>query len=129
MAKSIYQIAQIIGSEQATKDLVAPYVEFFKDVDEIKVEVVKQISNFIKIVDPSKHELIINQLEMCWHPTINVINWRLREQIGLQIIELNKLHQYIQKDNCVLYFTGLALKLMMDKYDCVRKVGIDAVIN
>lgn len=127
MAKSIYQVALIIGSEQATKDLVAPFVEFFKDVDEIKIEVVKQVSNFIKIVDPSKHELIINQLEMCWLPTINVINWRLREQIGVQIVELNKFVQRIQKENCVLYLTGLALKLMMDKYDSVRKVGIDAV--
>ncbi|KAG5680723.1 hypothetical protein PVAND_010213 [Polypedilum vanderplanki] len=129
MAKSIYQIAQIIGSEQATRDLVAPFVEFFKDVEEIKIEVVKQVSNFIKIVDPSKHELIVDQLEMCWMPTISVINWRLREQIGIQIIELNKITHFIQKDNCVLYLTGLALKLMMDKYDCVRKVGIDAFVS
>ena len=127
MAKSIYQIALIIGSEQATKDLVAPFVEFFKDIDEIKIEVVKQVSNFIKIVDPSKHEIIVDQLEMCWHPTINVVNWRLREQIGVQIVELNNLGPRIQKENCLLYLTGLALKLMMDKYDCVRKVGIDAV--
>jgi hypothetical protein len=127
MAKSIYQVALIIGSEQATKDLVAPFVEFFKDIDEIKIEVVRQVSNFIKIVDPSKHELIINQLELCWLPTINVINWRLREQVGVQIVELNKFVQRIQKENCVLYLTGLALKLMMDKYDSVRKVGIDAV--
>lgn len=129
MAKSIFQIAQIIGSENATKDLVAPFVEFFKDIDEIKIEVVKQVSNFIKIIDPSKHELIVNQLEMCWLPTFNVVNWRLREQIGVQIIELNKLNQHIRKDNCVLYLTGLALKLMMDKYDCVRKVGIDAFVS
>lgn len=128
MAKSINQIALIVGSEQATKDLVAPFVEFFKDIDEIKIEVVKQVSNFIKIVDPSKHEIIVDQLEMCWHPTINVVNWRLREQIGVQIVELNKLGPKIQKENCLLYLTGLALKLMMDKYDCVRKVGIDAVI-
>lgn len=127
MAKSIYQIALIIGSEQATKDLVAPFVEFFKDIEEIKIEVVKQVSNFIKIIDPSKHELIVNQLEMCWLPTINVVNWRLREEIGIQIVELNKFVQRVQKENCVLYLTGLALKLMMDKYDCVRKVGIDAV--
>ncbi|XP_070493398.1 serine/threonine-protein phosphatase 4 regulatory subunit 1-like isoform X2 [Chironomus tepperi] len=129
MAKSIFQIAQIIGSENATKDLVAPFVEFFKDIDEIKIEVVKQISNFIKIIDPSKHELIVNQLEMCWLPTFNVVNWRLREQIGIQIVELNKLNNHIKKDNCVLYLTGLALKLMMDKYDCVRKVGIDAFVS
>lgn len=127
MAKSIYQIALIIGSDQATKDLVAPFVEFFKDIDEIKIEVVKQVSSFIKIVDPSKHEIIVNQLEMCWHPTINAVNWRLREQIGVQIVELNKLGPRIQKENCLLYLTGLALKLMMDKYDCVRKAGIDAV--
>lgn len=127
MAKSIYQIALIIGSEQATKDLVAPFVEFFKDVDEIKIEVVKQISSFIKIVDPSKHELIINQFEMCLLPKCNIINWRLREQVGVQIVELNKFVARIQKENCVLHLTGLSLKLMMDKYDSVRKIGIDAV--
>lgn len=127
MAKSIYQIALIIGSRQATLDLVAPFVEFFKDVDEIKIEVVKQVSKFIKIVDSSKHEIILNQLELCWHPSIHVVNWRLREQIGIQVIELNKLGPRIKKENCLLYLTGLSLKLMMDKYDCVRKVGIDAV--
>lgn len=127
MAKSINQIALIIGSKYATKDLVAPFVEFFKDVDEIKVEVVKQIANFIRIVDPSKHELIIDQLEMCWLPKMNVINWRLREQIGLQVIEINKIVSKIHKKYCVLYLTGISLKLMMDKYDSVRKVGINAV--
>lgn len=127
MAKSIYQTSLIIGSEQATKDLVAPFVEFFKDVDEIKIEVVKQVSLFIKVVDPSKHEVIINQLELCLHPKMNAINWRLREQIGVQIVELNKFVTKIQKENCVLYLTGLSLKLMMDKYDSVRKIGMDAV--
>lgn len=127
MAKSIYQIALIIGAEQATKDLVVPFVEFFKDVDEIKIEVVKLISSFIKIVEPSKHEVIINQLELCLVPPVNAVNWRLREQIGIQIVELNKLGPKIQKENCILYLTGLALRLMMDRYDCVRKIGIDAV--
>lgn len=127
MAKSIYQIALIIGAEQATKDLVAPFVDFFKDVDEIKIEVVKLISSFIKIVDPSKHEVIIDQLELCLVPPVNAVNWRLREQIGIQIVELNKLGPKIQKENCILYLTGLALRLMMDRYDCVRKIGIDAV--
>ncbi|CRK99079.1 CLUMA_CG012113, isoform A [Clunio marinus] len=129
MAKSIYQIALIIGSEQATKDLVAPFVEFFKDIDDIKIEVAKHVTNFIRIIDPSKHEIIVNQLEMCWHPTVHVVNWRLREQIGIQIVELNKLGPRIQKENCLLYLTGLSLKLMMDKYDCVRKIGIDAFVS
>lgn len=127
MAKSIYQIALIIGAEQATKDLVAPFVEFFKDVDEIKIEVVKLISSFIKIVDASKHEVIIDQLELCLVPPVNAVNWRLREQIGIQIVELIKLGLKIQKENCILYLTGLGLRLMMDRYDCVRKIGIDAV--
>jgi serine/threonine-protein phosphatase 4 regulatory subunit 1 len=129
MAKSIYQIALIIGSQQATKDLVPPFIEFFKDIDEITIEVVKLLANFIKIVDGSKHESIINQLEICLMRPINIVNWRLREQIALQIIELNKISQKIQKENCVLYLTGLALKLMLDKYDCVRKAGMDAFVS
>lgn len=49
MAASISQVAMIIGREYATKDLVAPYLDFFKDDEEIKMGVTKSISMFVKV--------------------------------------------------------------------------------
>ena len=127
MAASISKIALIIGREQATRDLVIPYIEFFKDADEIKIEVVKTLTEFVKVVDACEHELLIGQLGVCLTPSMNTVNWRFRETVAFQIKELAKIHKQIRKENGLLYFAGLALRLMIDRYDCVRKAGIEAV--
>uniref|UniRef100_A0A336M0L6 CSON009591 protein n=1 Tax=Culicoides sonorensis TaxID=179676 RepID=A0A336M0L6_CULSO len=129
MAASISQIALIIGREHTTRDMVAPYLEFFRETDEIKIEAVKAMPTFIKVVDPQEHDRILTQLSLCLTPPFKKVNWRLREIVGHQIIQLVKIHEQINKENCLLYLIGLAMKLMIDKYDCVRKVGVDAFVE
>lgn len=126
-AKSIIQIALIIGRKQSTKDLVTPYIEFFKDVDEIKIEVIKNLADFIRIVELTEHELLINQLGFCLLPPLNQADWRFRESIALQIQEILKIQITVEKRHCLPYFTGMSLKFMTDKYDSVRRAGIDSV--
>ncbi|XP_063702550.1 serine/threonine-protein phosphatase 4 regulatory subunit 1-like [Culicoides brevitarsis] len=129
MAASIAQIALLIGREHTTRDLVAPYLEFFREADEIKMEAVKAMPTFIKVVDPQEHDRILSQLGMCLTPPFKKVNWRLREIVGQQIIQLVKIHEQINKEHCLLYLLGTAMKLMTDKYDCVRKVGVDAFVE
>lgn len=129
MAASISQIALLIGREHTTRDLVAPYLEFFREGDEIKIEAVKAMPTFIKVVDPQEHDRILSQLGMCLTPPFKKVNWRLREIVGQQIIQLVKIHEQINKEHCLLYLLGTALKLMTDNYDCVRKVGVDAFVE
>lgn len=130
MAASISQVALIIGREHTTRDLVAPYLEFLRDVDEIKTEVVKTMAIFVKVVDPSEHDRVISQLGICLSsPFKKVGNWRFREMLGMQIMELVKISNQINKESCLLYLLGIGMKLMTDKYDCVRKVGVDAFVE
>lgn len=128
MAASISQIALIIGREQATRDLVAPYTEFLMDSDEIKIEVVNTLAEFLKVIDGCEHETLMDQLSLCLQPPLNMMNWRFREAVARQIIHLVPMHTKIRKENCLLYLTGLAMRLMIDKYDFVRKAGVHAFV-
>lgn len=127
VAASISKIALIIGREQATRDLVGPYAEFLMDSDEIKIEVVNTLAEFLKVIDGSEHETLMDQLSLCLQPPLNMMNWRFREAVARQIVQLVPMHGKIRKENCLLYLTGLAMRLMIDKYDFVRKAGVDAV--
>ncbi|XP_062542575.1 serine/threonine-protein phosphatase 4 regulatory subunit 1-like isoform X2 [Armigeres subalbatus] len=129
MAASISQIALIIGREQATRDLVAPYTEFLMDSDEIKIEVVNTLAAFLKVIDGSEHETLMDQLSLCLQPPLIMMNWRFREAVARQIVQLVRMHTKIRKENCLLYLTGLAMRLMIDKYDFVRKAGVDAFVQ
>lgn len=129
MAAAISQVALLIGREYTTRDLVGPYMEFFREADEIKIEAVKAMPTFIKVVDPQEHDRILTQLNLCLTPPFKKVNWRLREIVGQQLIQLVKIHEQINKEHCLLYLLGTAMKLMVDKYDCVRKVGVDAFVE
>ncbi|XP_058463205.1 serine/threonine-protein phosphatase 4 regulatory subunit 1-like isoform X2 [Malaya genurostris] len=129
MAASISKVALIIGREQATRDLVAPYTEFLMDSDEIKIEVVNTLAEFLNVIDGSEHETLMDQLSLCLQQPLNLMNWRFREAIARQIVQLVRMHHKIRKENCLLYLTGLAMRLMIDKYDFVRKAGVDAFVE
>lgn len=129
MAASISKIALIIGREQATRDLVTPYTEFLMDTDEIKLEVVNTLAEFLKVIDGSEHETLMDQLGLCLQPPLNMMNWRFREAVARQVTLLVKMHSKIRKENCLLYLTGLSMRLMIDKYDFVRKAGLEAFVE
>ncbi|XP_035906837.1 serine/threonine-protein phosphatase 4 regulatory subunit 1-like isoform X2 [Anopheles stephensi] len=129
MAASISKIALIIGREQATRDLVPSYTEFLLDADDIKFEVVRTLAEFLRVIDACEHETLMNHLGMCLQPPLKMMNWRFRELAGQQIVELARMHTAIRKENCLLFLTGLAMRLMLDKYDSVRKAGIDAFVE
>ncbi|XP_055608394.1 serine/threonine-protein phosphatase 4 regulatory subunit 1-like isoform X2 [Uranotaenia lowii] len=129
MASSISKIALIIGREHATRDLVAPYIEFLMDSDEIRIEVINSLAEFIRVIDGSEHETLMDQLSLCLQPPLNMMNWRFREAVARQLVPLVRMHTKIRKENCLLYLTGLAMRLMVDKYDSVRKAGMEAFIE
>lgn len=82
-----------------------------------------------QVIDPSIHPRILEQLELCLSPQTKNVNWRFREALGLQLHKLIEMHEQIMKENCLLYFIGLSLKLMNDRYNCVRKIGMDTFIE
>lgn len=127
MAASIYQIALILGRDLTTRDLVPLFVDFFNDLDEVKAIALKNLTNFLKVIDRSHHDEIIVYLEKCLK-TDNETNWRFREELAKQVLELVVMYENTEKHECLLYLTGLSFRLLMDKVNSVREIAFDALV-
>ena len=49
LASSLHEIARVIGPELAERDLVPFFNALVKDVDEVRVGILKNLANFIKV--------------------------------------------------------------------------------
>lgn len=126
MASAIYQIALILGRDLTKRDLVPIYVEFFKDLDEVKGSALKNLANFLRVIDLEHHNII---LTICLELSLDSApkNWRFREELAKQVLELIKFYENKDKEESLLYLTGIAFTLLMDKANRVREIAFDAV--
>lgn len=62
-------------------------------------------------------------------PSFKKVNWRLREIVLQKIIQLVKIHEQLNKKHCLLYLLRTTMKLMPDKYDCVKTVCVNAFVE
>lgn len=125
IAASICRIAQIIGRELATRDLVPIFLGFFKDLDEVKIEALRNLTDFLKVVDRSQHDEIIANLKDL-KETDNAANWRFREDLAKQVLLLIKIYKHDDSNN-IAYLTHIILKLLVDKVSNVRNIACEAV--
>lgn len=126
VAVFIYQIGLIIGRAKATKDLVPIFMGFFKDLDEVKIEAVRNLTDFLQIIDIEHHHKIIFRLGCCLK-TDNYSNWRFREELAQQVLNLIRKYGTTYNSDCVIYLTGIALNLLSDEVCTVREIALDAV--
>lgn len=126
VAASIFQIALIVGKEIASRDLAPIFLGFFKDLDEIKIEALRNLTNFLKVIKPNGHDSIIMILEKCLQSD-SASNWRLREELAQQLYLLMHMYKGSNKKKCILYITGLSLMLLTDKVNNVREIALNAV--
>lgn len=60
LASSIHEIATILGEELTATDLVPIYDGFIKDLDEVRIGVLKHLATFLKILKPADRSLPIS---------------------------------------------------------------------
>lgn len=126
VAMFIYQIGLIIGREMSGKDLVPIFMGFFKDLDEVKIEALRNITNFLQIVDIEHHHKIIFRLGCCLN-TDNYANWRFREELAQQVLNLFEMYGNTYNIDGMIYLTGIALNLLSDDVCSVRDIALNAV--
>lgn len=126
MASSIYQIGLIIGRTLATQDLVPIYLRFFEEQDKIKVVALQNLCNFLTVIDRPQFDIIVNSLSNCLGEYYEA-GWRFREELAQQILNLVVMldeHSWsVHKTN----LTGIAIKLLRDKVNSIRKIALDLV--
>lgn len=134
MAASIVQIAQIIGRDLASRDLVAVYVGFLNDVPDVKLTALRQLIDFLRIIHSSRHDEIVQNLRLCLAPNKNnwetrSNNWRLHYNVALQLPILIELYTNTDKQSCVNSLLGIAMDFLKDSANAVREVAVDAILS
>lgn len=126
MASSIYLIGLIIGRKLATHDLVPIYLRFFEDQDKVKVVALKNLSNFLSVIDRPQYDVIVAALSNCLGEFYEA-GWRFREELAQQILTLVKIFEEPSWSTHKLNLTGITIKLLRDRVNSIRKITLDTV--
>ncbi|XP_043586719.1 serine/threonine-protein phosphatase 4 regulatory subunit 1-like isoform X2 [Bombus pyrosoma] len=120
LASSIHEIAIILGEELTIADLVPIYDGFIKDLDEVRVGILKHLATFLKILKPTVRLQYLPRLKE-FLTTDNEWNWRFREELATQLLDIVNLFDPTDVDR---FIVPLALDLLRDKYAAVRYVAL-----
>ncbi|XP_021042210.1 serine/threonine-protein phosphatase 4 regulatory subunit 1 isoform X1 [Mus caroli] len=123
LAFSIHELAVILGDQLTAADLVPIFNGFLKDLDEVRIGVLKHLHDFLKLLHIDKRREYLYQLQE-FLVTDNSRNWRFRAELAEQLILLLEL--YSPRD-VYDYLRPIALNLCADKVSSVRWVSYKLV--
>lgn len=123
LASSIHEIAMILGEELTATDLVPIYDGFIKDLDEVRIGVLKHLATFLKILKPSDRCQYLPRLSD-FLATDNEWNWRFREELATQLLEIVTLFNL---NDVAQSIAPLSFQLLIDKVAAVRNIALELV--
>uniref|UniRef100_A0A2K6FQ73 Serine/threonine-protein phosphatase 4 regulatory subunit 1 n=1 Tax=Propithecus coquereli TaxID=379532 RepID=A0A2K6FQ73_PROCO len=123
LAFSIHELAVILGDQLTAADLVPIFNGFLKDLDEVRIGVLKHLHDFLKLLHTDKRREYLYQLQE-FLVTDNSRNWRFRAELAEQLILLLEL--YSPRD-VYDYLRPIALNLCADKVSSVRWISYKLV--
>ncbi|KAM4706265.1 serine/threonine-protein phosphatase 4 regulatory subunit 1 isoform 2-T2 [Rhinophrynus dorsalis] len=123
LAFSIHELALILGDSLTAADLLPIFNGFLKDLDEVRIGVLKHLYDFLKLLQQDKRREYLYQLQE-FLVTDNCRNWRFRAELAEQLILLLEL--YSARD-IYDYLLPIALTLCGDKVSSVRWISYKLV--
>ncbi|XP_018429729.1 PREDICTED: serine/threonine-protein phosphatase 4 regulatory subunit 1-like [Nanorana parkeri] len=124
LAFSIHELAVILGDKLTAADLVPIFNGFLKDLDEVRIGVLKHLYDFLKLLHADMRREYLYQLQE-FLTTDNIRNWRFRYELAEQLILILEL--YSPKD-IYDYLRVLALSLCSDKVSEVRWISFKLIV-
>ncbi|XP_072013364.1 serine/threonine-protein phosphatase 4 regulatory subunit 1-like isoform X2 [Amphiura filiformis] len=116
LAFSIHEMALILGDEITTLDLVPIFNGFLRDLDEVRIGVLKHFADFTKLLKPELRRQYLTRMTD-FLTTDNQRNWRFRLELAEQLVLLCDL--FDPSDVCEHLFP-IALTLAGDRVADVR---------
>nr|KAF6472168.1 hypothetical protein HJG59_014718 [Molossus molossus] len=124
LAFSIHELAVILGDQLTAADLVPIFNGFLKDLDEVRIGILKHLYDFLKLLHEDKRREYLYQLQE-FVVTDNSRNWRFRYELAEQLILILELYNPSDVHD---YLMHLALKLCADKVSEVRWISFKLVV-
>ncbi|XP_015737240.1 serine/threonine-protein phosphatase 4 regulatory subunit 1-like isoform X1 [Coturnix japonica] len=124
LAFSIHELAVILGDQLTAADLVPVFNGFLKDLDEVRIGVLKHLYDFLKLLHADKRREYLYQLQE-FVVTDNSRNWRFRYELAEQLILILELYN---PNDVYDYLRHIALTLCSDKVSEVRWISFKLVV-
>ncbi|KAL2297089.1 hypothetical protein Nmel_015147 [Mimus melanotis] len=124
LAFSIHELAVILGDQLTAADLVPIFNGFLKDLDEVRIGVLKHLYDFLKLLHADKRREYLYQLQE-FVVTDNSRNWRFRYELAEQLILVLELYN---PNDVYDYLRHIALTLCSDKVSEVRWISFKLVV-
>ncbi|XP_051996771.1 serine/threonine-protein phosphatase 4 regulatory subunit 1-like isoform X2 [Xyrauchen texanus] len=125
LAFSIHELAVILGDQLTAADLVPIFNCFLRDLDEVRIGVLKHLYDFLKLLNAEKRREYLYQLQE-FTVTDNSRNWRFRYELAEQLILIIKLYSH---NDVYDYLRQIALNLCSDKVSEVRWISYKLVVE
>ncbi|TRY80170.1 hypothetical protein DNTS_003408 [Danionella cerebrum] len=125
LAFSIHELAVILGDQLTAADLVPIFNGFLKDLDEVRIGVLKHLYDFLKLLHADKRREYLYQLQE-FMVTDNSRNWRFRYELAEQLILIIELYNH---SDVYDYLRQIALNLCSDKVSEVRWISYKLVVE
>jgi len=102
--------------EKMTEETLLPIFDLFlRDLDEVKVGVIENLSKFLKILSPDTRKNYLTVLEELQQPKVN---WRFRRLVAKQLGDIAEL---FSSETVTTTILPVVLKLLLDPVAAVRK--------
>jgi len=119
LANSIHELAVILGPEVASQDLVPIFNGFIKDLDEVRIGVLKHLADFLSLLSPEARAEYLPRLEE-FLKMDNDRNWRFRLELCNQVSALVPL---CSSEEVLAHLAPLCLLLVNDRVSEVRRTA------
>ncbi|XP_021110819.1 serine/threonine-protein phosphatase 4 regulatory subunit 1-like isoform X3 [Heterocephalus glaber] len=123
LAFSIHELAAILGDQLTAADLVPIFNGFLKDLDEVRIGVLKHLYDFLKLLHEDKRREYLYQLQE--FVVTDNRNWRFRYELAEQLILILELYN---PNDVYDYLMHIALRLCADKVSEVRWISFKLVV-
>lgn len=128
LSKNFTEIAANFGKEVTDMSLIQTYGNLLKDSEvDVKIEAVKSLSNFVKIVSPEKMSYLLPQVTALGKDSMAIVRGTARTHSLANVgIIIKNMIQSVSKDQAYQNIQPLIKELMKDDNQEVRKGGIEA---
>lgn len=120
LASSIHELGVILGQESVVQDLIPIFNGFLKDLDEVRIGLLKHLSDFLKLLPLDlRKEYLPKMADFLYMD--NERNWRFRQELAVQLGHLIPLYT---AEEVKSHLAPIAIILIRDKVAAVRTTAV-----
>ena len=111
LASSIHELGVILGQEAVVSDLIPIFNGFLKDLDEVRIGLLKHLSDFLKLLPLDLRRDYLPKMSDFLYMD-NDRNWRFRQELAVQMGQLVPLYT---AEEVKTHLAPIAVILIRDK--------------